>query len=94
MGMNTTMLLIMQWFFIVGAAICVIRLLLGPTTADRLVALNVLSGAALAFLVVRGVAQGRVLYLDVALVYDIFGFLGFMAIARFLKDKITKREEP
>jgi len=53
------------------------------------VALNILSGVVLAFLVLRGVRQGRSLYLDVALVYDIFGFLGFLAIARFLKDKMT-----
>jgi multicomponent Na+:H+ antiporter subunit F len=83
----------MQWFLILCAVVCIIRLALGPTSADRLVALNILSGVALAFLVVRGVAQGRVLYLDVALVYDIFGFLGFLAIARFLKDKISDREE-
>jgi multicomponent Na+:H+ antiporter subunit F len=83
----------MQWFLIVCAVVCIIRLLLGPTAADRLVALNILSGVALAFLVVRGVAQERVLYLDVALVYDIFGFLGFLAIARFLKDRISDGEE-
>jgi multicomponent Na+:H+ antiporter subunit F len=83
----------MQWFLIICAVVCIIRLLVGPTAADRLVALNILSGVALAFLVVRGVAQERVLYLDVALVYDIFGFLGFLAIARFLKDKISDGEE-
>ena len=92
--MSDIMLLAMQWFLIFASAVCIIRLLFGPTTADRLVALNILAGVALAFLVVRGVAQRRVLYLDVALVYDIFGFLGFMAIARFLKDKLSGREEP
>lgn len=91
--MTTIMLTYMQWFLLGCAAICILRLLLGPTAADRLVALNILSGVALGFLVVRGVAEQRVLYLDVALVYDIFGFLGFMAIARFLKDKISREEE-
>ena len=91
--MIAIMLTYMQWFLLFCALICVIRLLLGPTTADRLVALNILSGVALGFLVVRGVAHQRVLYLDVALVYDIFGFLGFMAIARFLKDKIARSGE-
>lgn len=83
----------MQWFMILCALVCIIRLILGPVAADRLVALNVLSGVALAFLVLRGVRQGRALYLDVALVYDIFGFLGFLAIARFLKDKFSDEEE-
>jgi multicomponent Na+:H+ antiporter subunit F len=68
---------------------CIIRLITGRTAADKLTALNVLSGVVLAFLVLHGVQLGRALYLDVALVYDIFGFLGFLAIAHFLKDKIS-----
>jgi multicomponent Na+:H+ antiporter subunit F len=89
MAVRILMLDVMQWFTLFCSVICIIRLVLGPTTADRLVALNILSGVVLAFLVLRGVRQGRSLYLDVALVYDIFGFLGFLAIARFLKDKMT-----
>lgn len=91
--MSMILLHTMQWFLLVSAGICVIRLLLGPTSADRLVALNILSGVTLAFLVVRGVWEKRVLYLDVALVYDIFGFLGFLAIARFLKDRMSDGKE-
>jgi len=91
--MTVLMLDVMQWFLIVCAVFCIVRMILGPTAADRLVALNVLSGIALAFLVLRGVSQGRALYLDVALVYDIFGFLGFLAIARFLKDRMSDEED-
>ncbi len=90
--MSVIMLEIMQWFLLACAIVCIVRLVLGPTAADRLVALNILSGVTLAFLVLRGVIQQRVLYLDVALVYDIFGFLGFLAIARFLKDRLKDEE--
>ena len=83
----------MGWFLIICALFCVLRLILGPSSADRLVALNILSGVVLAFLVIRGVRHGRTIYLDVALVYDIFGFLGFLAIARFLKDRLSEEEE-
>lgn len=83
------MLQVMQWILAIASAIVCIRLIIGPTRADRLVALNILSGLALAFFVLYGVERARALYLDVALVYDIFGFLGFLAIARFLKDKIS-----
>lgn len=78
----------MQWFVLFCIAVCIIRILTSKTAAGKLVGLNILSGAVLAFLVLRGVREGRALYLDVALVYDIFGFLGFLGIARFLKDKI------
>lgn len=69
------------------AALTIIRLILGPTGSDRLVALNVLSAVSLALLVLWGIRMQRTLYLDVALVYDIFGFLGFLAITRFLKHR-------
>lgn len=88
--MSAILLEIMSWFLVVAGVCTILRLILGPAASDRLVALNVLSGLALAFLVVQGVRQGRSLYLDVALVYDIFGFLGFLAIAHFLKDKIRE----
>lgn len=86
------MLETMEWFLLICAVVCIIRLILGPTAADRLVSLNILSGVVLAFLVIHGVSEGRILYLDVALVYDIFGFLGFLAIARLFKDKFSRKE--
>lgn len=91
--MRVIMMDVMLWFLLICAVGCMVRLILGPTIADRLVALNILSGVVLAFLVIIGVRRGRSIYLDVALVYDIFGFLGFLAIARFLKDKMHGEEE-
>ena len=90
MAMRVLLLDIMQWFMVACAVVCVVRLILGPSAADRLVALNILSGIVLAFLVLRGVRQDRAVFLDVALVYDIFGFLGFLAVARFLRDRIKE----
>lgn len=87
------MLEAMQWFLIVCAFFCIIRLVTGRTAADKLTGLNVLSGVVLAYLVLHGVQMGRALYLDVALVYDIFGFLGFLAVSHFLKDKVIGENE-
>ncbi len=77
----------MQIALLAFATITLIRLMLGPTASDRLVALNVLSAVSLALLILWGIRTERTLYLDVALVYDIFGFLGFLAITRFLKHR-------
>ena len=91
--MTAVMIEVMVWFQIACAIACIIRLVTGPTASDRLVALLVLSGVVLAVLVLLGVQEGRAIYLDVALVYDIFGFLGFLAIARFLKDRLVDEGE-
>jgi len=87
LGMSQFFIQLMPWIMLAFGSVSLLRLILGPTLGDRLVALNVLSGLALGFLVIQGVLQGRALYLDVALVYDIFGFLGFLALAHFLKKK-------
>lgn len=84
--MTNFILIGMKYSLIVFATITIIRLLIGPTPSDRLVAMNILSSITLALLVFWGVATKKVIYLDVALIYDIFGFLGFLAITRFLKN--------
>jgi multicomponent Na+:H+ antiporter subunit F len=85
--MKNVLFVITSWVFIgcIGAAL--LRLLLGPRGADRLTALAVISSLILALLVLYGTQEGRLLYLDVALLYDVFGFLGILAIARFFRDK-------
>jgi len=82
--------------FLVWIIACVVRLLIGPTVADRLVALNILSGLVLGLLVLLGAQKRSSLFLDVALVYDIFGFLGFIAISKILEKHLksyTANEE-
>lgn len=68
-----------------GTLVCIVRLLVGPDTGTRLCALNALSALVLGFLLTLAVMESKMVYLDVALVYAIFGFLGFLAIDRFKK---------
>lgn len=71
------------WFFLGSVAVSMIRVLAGPTTADRMIGLNMVSAQILAILVLYAVREGRSSYLDVALVYDIFGFIGVLAMVRY-----------
>ncbi len=73
--------------FALCAAAALFRLIKGPHGADRLTALSMISSLALAALVLYGVRENRSAYLDVALLYDIFGFLGILAIAAYLKER-------
>ncbi len=76
-------LLYMVWFLIGSVVVSLVRVLIGPTVADRMTALNMVSAQILAILVLVAVREGRTSYLDVALVYDIFGFIGTLAMARY-----------
>ena len=44
-------------------------------------------GEVLGLLVLIAVREARSVYLDVALVYDIFGFVGLLAITRYLAER-------
>jgi len=62
-----------------------LRLAKGPWAIDRIVALD-----AMTILVVSGIAafaliSGRIIYIDVAMVYGLVGFAGVVALARYLE---------
>ncbi len=71
------------WFFVGSAVVSMVRVVIGPSSADRMTGLNMVSAQVLAVLVLVAVREGRSSYLDVALVYDIFGFIGILAMARY-----------
>ncbi|MBS3762251.1 MAG: cation:proton antiporter [Planctomycetes bacterium] len=72
---------------LVGVAIllCLLRLLGGPTTVDRAVAVDTGATVTAALLVLLGFVFQRYVYLDVALVYAVLTFIGAIAIARYLE---------
>lgn len=67
-------------------AAAAVRVAVGPRGADRLAGLSVIGALVLALLVMSGIGDGKAFYLDVALVYDVFGFLGILAVARFFRE--------
>lgn len=61
------------------------RFVLGPNPADRVVAFDVMTIVAITGIILAALAEGRGIYLDVALVYALLSFLGVIVIARFLE---------
>lgn len=60
------------------------RLVRGPDVLDRVLALDTLYIDALALLVVLGVRLDDTVYFEAALVIGLLGFVGTMAMARYL----------
>jgi len=63
----------------------IIRLVIGPHTVDRVVAVDLLTIIAIAVISLLAHVAGRYIYLDVALVYGLLSFLGVLAVARYLE---------
>jgi multicomponent Na+:H+ antiporter subunit F len=78
---------LMVYFFLGTTVFSMVRIVIGPSAADRLIGLNLVSAQVLAILVLIAAKENLSIYLDVALVYDIFGFLGLLAITRYLLKK-------
>ena len=63
----------------------IIRLVIGPDTVDRVVAIDLLTIVTIALIALIAHQMERYIYLDVALVYGLLSFLGVLAVARFLE---------
>ena len=53
--------------------------------ADRVVSLDVMTIISISIIVYIGSLAGRIIYLDVAMVYALISFLGVVAVARYLE---------
>ena len=60
------------------------RLLLGPTKADRILALDTLYVDTVALLVLLGIHLRSNLYFEAALLIAMIGFVGTVALSKFL----------
>ncbi|TNC61049.1 K+/H+ antiporter subunit F [Rubellimicrobium roseum] len=60
------------------------RLVIGPSAADRILALDTLTINAIALIVLFGIARGSILYFEAALLLATVGFVGTVAYCRFL----------
>lgn len=70
--------------------IAIIRVVIGPTIVDRVLALDMLVGIAIGYIAVFGLRTGFTLYIDIAIALGLVGFLATVAFARF----ILHRGEP
>ena len=65
-----------------------IRLIAGPTIPDRLLAADTLTTITTAVIVLVSFVMARVIYMDVAIVYAVLGFVGIVTVARYLEGGI------
>ena len=73
-------------FALVGAAFVLsfLRLIKGPDATDRILALDTLYINAIALLVLFGIWLSSALYFEAALLIALMGFVGTVALAKFL----------
>ena len=67
-----------------GQVLAMIRLVIGPTSGDRILALDTMVINAIGLIIMLGIAQGVEIYFEVSLLVAMLGFVSTVALARFL----------
>ncbi|MEN8186466.1 MAG: monovalent cation/H+ antiporter complex subunit F [Bacteroidota bacterium] len=70
---------------LVSVLVALIRFVKGPEKVDRIVAIDVISIIGITMILLLATLFKREIYIDVAIVYAILGFIGAIVISRFLK---------
>ncbi|WP_299369738.1 K+/H+ antiporter subunit F [uncultured Tateyamaria sp.] len=68
----------------IGQIFSMIRLILGPSMGDRILALDTMVINALGMVIVLGIRQGVQIYFEVSLLIAMLGFVSTVALTRFV----------
>lgn len=82
--------LIALGILVVSFLVICVRIIIGPTLPDRILALDMLVATGIGFIAVIAVKTGYFLFLDIAIALGLVGFLATVAFARF----VLKRDKP
>lgn len=69
---------------LIAVALATVRIVQGPTHADRIVALDILMASAIALCIAASLYTDRTVYLDVAIGLALVGFVATVGWARLL----------
>ena len=68
----------------IAQLLSMVRLVMGPTTGDRILALDTMVINAIGLIVLLGIAQGIRIYFEASLIIAMLGFVSTVAYARFV----------
>jgi len=82
--MTTALVLLLVAGALGAIALAVVRILRGPSQADRIIALDVIFSASIALTAAAALATGRALFLDIGIGLAMVGFVATIVWARLI----------
>ena len=73
-----------QFCFVLAMLAAAFRMMRGPSAQDRVLALDTFYINGMLTLLMLGIRSGTTVYFDIALLIALFGFVGSVALAKFL----------
>jgi multicomponent Na+:H+ antiporter subunit F len=74
-------------FLLIAFAVTLYRLIMGPTTGDRIVALDLISFIAMGFVLIYSVLINNAVYFDIPVIISMVSFIGTIAVSTYLREK-------
>ncbi len=95
MGINPTVmpaavLVIALMMLSTALVLAVYRLIRGPSTPDRVVALDLISTLTVGTIAVYGITTGQPVFIDVAIVLALISFLGTVGFAYYVEQGASR----
>jgi multicomponent Na+:H+ antiporter subunit F len=72
------------YFLIVTIALCLYRVIKGPTIADRVVTIEVIGVIVVGICVVLSISTGKAYLIDIGIAWIILSFIGTLTMAKYL----------
>jgi multicomponent Na+:H+ antiporter subunit F len=72
---------------LLSGVFCLWRILRGPTSADRVVAIDILGILVLGFCAILGIPTGRDWYIDIGIAWALQSFISTLALAKYLEGR-------
>jgi len=72
---------------LLGAGLCLYRVLRGPTAADRIVAIDILGVLIVGFCAIVTIPTGRLWYIDIGIAWALQSFVSTLALSKYLEGK-------
>ncbi|MDO5845326.1 MAG: monovalent cation/H+ antiporter complex subunit F [Methanocorpusculum sp.] len=71
--------------FVILILLCIIRLIKGPTNADRMLSLDVINILVVCTMLVLAAAFRQMIFIDVAIIYALLSFVGTLYVAKLIR---------
>jgi len=73
------------WVLVALMALCFYRVIMGPTVADRVVAIDILGIIVVGICVVLSISTGKSFLIDIGIAWIILSFIGTLTMAKYLE---------
>lgn len=83
--MANTILIVAGVFIVLGILLALFHFVKGSDITDQTIAFDVMTVASISIITLIAHFAGRIIYLDVALVYGLLSFLGGVVIGRYIE---------